>query len=961
MSTLSEHESPLVGRSNELSTLDRALRRVRDGIGGCVVIEGYAGLGKSRLLAESERRAARHGVAVARGQATELDHVVPMASLLGALSTGPAPVLDRATLASLAGGGFTESGRFWLVHRIAEAIEQAARRRPLAVVLDDMHWADELTAQALRILLPTLHASEVLWLLALRPAPEPSPVHDLTDRLVADGAERLRLAPLSGAEVAELCARTLGSTPSARLLAHAERSDGNPFLLVELLSRPESEPPSSLSRGWLTGLSEPARRVLEVGSVLARPFSVAEAGGLLGLSGAELNSAVSEAVAVGMLIAAGSEGSELRFRHDLIRETVYGSLPGPVRHALHQEAAGVLRATGRPAAEISQHLARGGQRGNREAIATLHLAVREAAAQSSGIAADLMLQLLDLVEEDSPERPRLLTEAVRLLANAGRLGQARELGERALRSGLDPREETAMLLALAEALKHAGHDRVVLDYVGRALAAPTALGAVRAELYAVQSHALLSFPGIEAAEQSALAAQQAGRASGADSAVVFATVARSATARGRGDIAGSLALAGEAVQLAETGSAEVRRRHPRLWLARALASADRFGEADAVNELGRREAERIGSAWSHPLWSLNRAALKLASGFLEDAQAEAEAGARVADQLSARAVAPHLLALLARIALLRDERKAAAELIRESRHHAMGSLGAIPPFVDWISALQLEADGRPQEAREAASGVLSSLSAGASGGSASAPASGSAGASSLSSPAAALSSSAAAPAEGSLLFLSEEPCASVQLVRITLAAGDTEGARTAVRAARRLAEANPGVRSLAAFAAQAAGLLDGDPAALAWAAEAMREAPRRLAAASALEDAGAAAGAPGAGLLEEALAAYTGMGARREIARVRRRLERLGPGAAAGAVAAAPGQAAPREPEAELTPSELRVVRLVVEGLTNRAVADRLFLSPHTVDTHLRHAFAKYGVNSRVELARAFLAGGRAG
>ncbi|RPF45892.1 regulatory LuxR family protein [Streptomyces sp. Ag109_G2-6] len=922
VSTLSEHESPLVGRSNELSTLDRALHRVRDGIGGCVVIEGYAGLGKSRLLAESERRAARHGVAVARGQATELDHVVPMASLLGALSTGPAPVLDRDTLASLAGGGFTESGRFWLVHRIAEAIEQAARRRPLAVVLDDMHWADELTAQALRILLPTLHASEVLWLLALRPAPEPSPVHDLTDRLVADGAERLRLAPLSGAEVAELCARTLGSAPSPRLLAHAERSDGNPFLLVELLSRPESEPPSTLSRGWLTGLSEPARRVLEVGSVLARPFSVAEAGGLLGLSGAELNSAVSEAVAVGMLIGTGSE---LRFRHDLIRETVYEALPGPVRHALHQEAAGVLRATGRPAAEISQHLARGGQRGNREAIATLHLAVREAAAQSSGIAADLMLQLLDLIEEDSPERPRLLTEAVRLLASAGRLGQARELGERALRGGLDPREETAMLLALAEALKHAGHDRVVLDYVGRALAAPTALGAVRAELYAVQSHALLSFPGIEAAEQSALAAQQAGRASGADSAVVFATVARSATARGRGDIAGSLALAGEAVQLAETGSAEVRRRHPRLWLARALASADRFGEADAVNELGRREAERIGSAWSHPLWSLNRAALKLASGFLEDAQAEAEAGARVADQLSARAVAPHLLALLARIALLRDERKAAAELIRESRHHAMGSLGAIPPFVDWITALQLEADGRPGEALEAASGVLSSLSP---------------------SP------------DGSLLFLSEEPCASVQLVRITLAAGDAEGARTAVRAARRLAEANPGVGSLAAFAAQAAGLVDGDPAALAAAAEAMREGPRRLAAASALEDAGAAAGAAGAGLLEEALAAYTGMGARREIARVRGRLERLGPGAVAAS--AGPGEGAQREPDVELTPSELRVVRLVVEGLTNRAVADRLFLSPHTVDTHLRHAFAKYGVNSRVELARAFLAGGRA-
>ncbi|MFF2192730.1 response regulator transcription factor, partial [Streptomyces sp. NPDC058157] len=284
----------------------------------------------------------------------------------------------------------------------------------------------------------------------------------------------------------------------------------------------------------------------------------------------------------------------------------------------------------------------------------------------------------------------------------------------------------------------------------------------------------------------------------------------------------------------------------------------------------------------------------------------------------------------------------------------LASLEALPTGAGALPAGALPAGVASVPSAASLSGVGGAVSSSASSvSSASSPSS----ASSLSSP------SSASSADGSLLFLSEEPCASVQLVRITLAAGDADGARTAVRAARRLAEANPGVASLAAFATQAAGLMDGDPAALAAAAEAMREGPRRLAAASALEDAGAAAGAAGAGLLEEALAAYTGMGARREIARVRRRLERLGPGAGASAAGAAagPGEAALREPDVELTPSELRVVRLVVEGLTNRAVADRLFLSPHTVDTHLRHAFAKYGVNSRVELARAFLAGGRTG
>ncbi|WP_198009004.1 helix-turn-helix transcriptional regulator, partial [Saccharomonospora saliphila] len=87
-------------------------------------------------------------------------------------------------------------------------------------------------------------------------------------------------------------------------------------------------------------------------------------------------------------------------------------------------------------------------------------------------------------------------------------------------------------------------------------------------------------------------------------------------------------------------------------------------------------------------------------------------------------------------------------------------------------------------------------------------------------------------------------------------------------------------------------------------------------------------------------------GADRETARVQRRLRTLGArGRSTPATGAATGWAS-------LTESELRVSRLVAEGLTNRATARRLFLSPHTVDTHLRHIFAKLGVSSRVELVR---------
>jgi len=100
-------------------------------------------------------------------------------------------------------------------------------------------------------------------------------------------------------------------------------------------------------------------------------------------------------------------------------------------------------------------------------------------------------------------------------------------------------------------------------------------------------------------------------------------------------------------------------------------------------------------------------------------------------------------------------------------------------------------------------------------------------------------------------------------------------------------------------------------------------------------------------LLEEALAQYLTSGAKFDAARAQRRLDSLGvrrkrarwpPGGAPAASA--------------LTQSELRVVRLVAEGMTNREVAARLFLSPHTVDSHLRHVFAKLAISSRVDLTR---------
>jgi DNA-binding CsgD family transcriptional regulator len=154
-----------------------------------------------------------------------------------------------------------------------------------------------------------------------------------------------------------------------------------------------------------------------------------------------------------------------------------------------------------------------------------------------------------------------------------------------------------------------------------------------------------------------------------------------------------------------------------------------------------------------------------------------------------------------------------------------------------------------------------------------------------------------------------------------------------------------------AAAAHARGLLDVDAALLAEACLLFEAAPRPMALASALEDLGVAqlrAGAEAAGVdtLGRTLVHYSEAGATWDAGRVRRRLR------ASGVRRRLVTSARPNAGWAALTESELAVVRLIAAGLTNRETAVRLFVSPHTVNSHLRHAFTKLGVNSRLELAR---------
>jgi DNA-binding CsgD family transcriptional regulator len=191
----------------------------------------------------------------------------------------------------------------------------------------------------------------------------------------------------------------------------------------------------------------------------------------------------------------------------------------------------------------------------------------------------------------------------------------------------------------------------------------------------------------------------------------------------------------------------------------------------------------------------------------------------------------------------------------------------------------------------------------------------------------------------------------VHLVRLAVATGERDVVSAVVEAARARQERNPDVASIAGCAAHARALA-GDPAAFADAVGHFERGPRPLALASALEDAGRAAGGTGArdaavAQLDRALRAYVDAGASWDAGRVRGRL------AALGVRRRLTSTTRPVEGWPSLTGSELAVVRLVVDGMTNRETAEHLFLSPHTVNSHVRHAFVKLGIHSRLELAKA--------
>jgi DNA-binding CsgD family transcriptional regulator len=647
-----------------------------------------------------------------------------------------------------------------------------------------------------------------------------------------------------------------------------------------------------------------------VASVLGRDFSFEDLALMRDIAPGALLDPVEELTRAGILV---ETATGLAFRHDITRQAVRDSVPASARRALNRQAAEVLLSGGALPVEVAAQLVASAQPGDASAASTLRQAAQALAASNPDAAADLSQRAVELSPDDSASRTALISETALLLHAAGRAEEGRVVVDSALRDALTPEEEAKVRLSIAGMLALSPDVRAEANRL--ALALPNLPPRLRAQHLGRRVHNLLAAGRAdEALGMLPEAADVVARADDPTASFALA-LARGGLAYVAEELDSSLVQIRAAGRLGKRTGEVARRFLAEEWTAELLAVLDRTDDALRMSNALLVRAENGHQAWEVRLTESFRARVFLMVGRPGDTLAVLE------DRFSSEG--PESIVGVQDAAALLAWGRAALHTgkmreLGQATDIASALLGGAVPGVErhatWL--LVLAAMGRGD-----AGAARAYLCAGE-------------------------------DEHCSLLPLFPlDVTDEVDLARIALAAGDDELAAAARAGAERRARRNPGVATVRGAAAHVRGLVDTDPDVLAEAVVRFEEGPRPIALASALEDAGVALAQRGdhdeaVAQLGRALELYAAAHAAWDETRVRGRLRQLG---------VRRRLVSPKRTDAgweALTDSEIAVVRLVAEGMTNREVASQLYVSPHTVSTHLRHAFSKLGINSRVDLTR---------
>lgn len=729
---------PFTGRSSELEQI-----RAAADSGKLALIEGEPGIGKTRLAEEFLSR--RGGLALV-GEARELEQSLPyqplVAALRGLTSRPSWPALrGRLELDPLwlreaarllpelhpAPDGLPPADEARLWEALARLLAALARVEPLALLIDDLQWADASTLGLLGYLLRRAAGTPLTLLATSRPADPRSPLAGMIVALLREGRlERLSLRRLSPDDTLAL-ARGLTPIYAQPLAAWLDRNaEGNPYIISELVSHAQgsglimeggtlnlsalsAEPVVphtvySLIQGRLMRLSDGARRVLDAAVAVGREFDFEVAARAAALSEAAALDALDELRAERLVRPL--EGGRFAFDHSLTMEVAYREVGEPRHRLLHRRVGETLETLHRDrldaeAGLIASHFAEGGAP-ERAAAYAIRAGRRAALVAAWAEAAAFYEQAL--AGTPDPDRPTVLLALGEVLYNAGEIARSAERLREALETARVPADAHAARLALARTILAQGRYAEMIHLVRALVDSPVPSEAISALFLWGTALSLEGADLAGAAErlraaEALVAEQPAGDDPGPLAQVRFELGSVMAQ---QGDLPQAIAYYREAVTVAdagaETGSvaADPWRILARNNLAYHLLL---LGDRQAANRHiadAMKLAEERGAITLQPYLFSTAGEIALDEGDLDEAERLFTSGMELAERLVIPERIAGLGANLGLVALRREQEPLAIHRLSTAlaRADSLGTRHLAAQIRVWLAPLLPPAEGR---------------------------------------------------------------------------------------------------------------------------------------------------------------------------------------------------------------------------------------------------------------------------
>ncbi|MEU7628757.1 AAA family ATPase [Nocardia sp. NPDC049220] len=924
--------SVFVGRGAELVCVEALGRRAAAGRGTVVLVEGEPGIGKSALLDAAVPRYTAAGMFVRRATAKELQQGVPFAAVgswLDVDSVEPDPTSDtiRALLRSgnRAGDG-AATHEFAITEAILDSVDAWCSAGPGVLIIDDVQWADRQSLVMLHRLCGVLDDLPLLLILAARPLPQPEAYTVLAADLVERRAPTIRLEPLAESGAAELVRHMVGATPGAELMRQVAGARGNPLYITELVAallredaitiiadlvdraRTAAERPPALLAAAISRrlalLSRTARHVLPMAAALGPTVDVGELAAVLSSSILEVWGAVTEAMDAGLLTRVDSE---LVFRHDLIQKALAEQLPASLRSDVLRRAGQVLQTTDVPIERIAYYLSAGDHELDTTSLEWLVAVADKLIVRAPEIAVQLLGRAAAVADLDRRTRAILTSLQAQALLWNGSAAEAESVVRAALRTRPETGDEVELSWRLAAACHAQGKLADAVDIAETALAT--------ADLSAEAAGRFLGLCGLDnfflgRLDAAAAAGRQAldlGEATDNPLATAYGLLSLGAVRYTQGNLTAALDSSSRIVAVFEDGFGSDQ-FDPYVLHAHCLIELDRLTAAEETLQTAIVHNRRTNGAYLAPNL-VAKARLHLLDGRWDDAIAECASAMGAPDVFGYAPVAHSFAAL---IGIRRGTFLPAPDTV-PAPDGQLGSSG-YAQLNPWVNALIHETRGRPDLALQLLVDAQHRLADG------------------LSAP--------------TLHYVFPD------IARLAAAVGDQDAAQSVLADADALVAREPtAARNGTALLCR--GLAEHEPAALAAAAAAFREAGRPLYEGQAFENAAVVLAVAGRGAearvaLDAAVDLYTRLGASWDIARA---VARVRPYGIRRGVRGPRNR--PKSGWAALTDTERKVAGLVAEGLSNGDIATQMFLSRRTIQSHVSNTLAKLGLRSRREIAAA--------